>query len=114
DEDLKALLVMLTRKKVPGKSAGVSGYRKLQPIKEYHSPSNTSSFEDEIVGQLRKGQIVIIDLSQGDPNLQATYSERICRRIFTDGMKRFVDNEAANYIQLYFEEAHNLFPKKDD
>ncbi len=114
DEDLKAVLVMLTRKKVPGKTAGVSGYRKLQPIKEYHSPSNTSSFEDEIVAKLRNGEIVIIDLSQGDPQLQRTYSERICRRVFTDGMARFINNEAANYIQLYFEEAHNLFPKKDD
>ena len=114
DEDLKAVLVMLTRNKVPGKAVRVSGFRKLQPIKEYHSPSNISSFEDEIVAKLRKGEIVIIDLSQGDPQLQRTYSERIARRIFTDGMTRFINNEAANYIQLYFEEAHNLFPKKDD
>jgi DNA helicase HerA-like ATPase len=66
------------------------------------------------VQKLRAGGIVIIDLSQGDPQLQATYSERICRRIFNDGMQRFIANEDANYIQLYFEEAHNLFPKRDD
>jgi len=114
DEDLKAVLVMLTRKKIPGKDAGVSGYRKLQPFKAYHSQANTESFEDDIVNKLRQGEIVIIDLSQGDPKLQATYSERICRRIFNDGMARFINNEDANYIQLYFEEAHNLFPKKDD
>lgn len=29
-------------------------------------------------------------------------------------MQHFIDNDPANYIQLYFEEAHNLFPKKDD
>jgi len=114
DDDLKAVLVMLTRKRTPGKDANVSGYRKLNPFKQYHSPSNTDSFEDAIVTQLRKGQIVIIDLSQGDPQLQATYSERICRRIFRDGMDRFIANEAPNYIQVYFEEAHNLSPKKDD
>ena len=114
DEDLKAVLVMLTRKRVPGGQANVSGYRKLQPFKSYHSSTNTQSFEDEIVAGLRAGSIVIIDLSQGDPKLQATYSERICRRIFTDGMTRFINNEASNYVQLYFEEAHNLFPKKDD
>lgn len=114
DEDLKAVLVMLTRKRVPGGQANVSGYRKLQPFKTYHSPMNTQSFEDEIVTGLRVGAIVIIDLSQGDPKLQATYSERICRRIFNDGMARFISNEASNYVQLYFEEAHNLFPKKDD
>ena len=47
-------------------------------------------------------------------SLQRTYSERICRKTFADAMERFINNEAANYIQLYFEEAHNLFPKKDD
>src|SRR5205807_9914526 len=46
--------------------------------------------------------------------VQATYSERICQRVFADGMAGFIGNEATNYIQLYFEEAHNLFPKKDD
>jgi hypothetical protein len=114
DEDLKNVLIFLTRKKVPGKAAGVSGFRKLQPIKAYHSPANTASFEQEIVERLREGEIIIIDLSQGDPQLQATYSERICKRIFADAMDRFVANEAPNFIQLYFEEAHNLFPKKDD
>src|SRR5262249_30958538 len=114
DEDLKALLVMLTRKKVPGGSANVSGFRKLQPFKQYHSAQNTTSFEDDIVAKLRAGKVVIIDLSQGDPKLQGTYSERICRRIFNDAMIRFIANEDQNYIQLYFEEAHNLFPKKDD
>jgi hypothetical protein len=114
DEDLKALLVMLTRKRKSGGSADVSGFRKLQPFKQYHSPSNTSSFEGDIVARLRAGGIVIIDLSQGDPKLQRTYSERICRRIFNDGMARFIANENQNYIQLYFEEAHNLFPKKED
>lgn len=114
DEDLKAVFVMLTRKKTPGRAANVSGYRKLQPFKSYHSPANTESFEGDIVQKLRDGGIVIIDLSQGDPKLQATYSERICRRIFNDGMARFIANEDTNYIQLNFEEAHNLFPKKDD
>jgi DNA helicase HerA-like ATPase len=114
DEDLKAVLVMLTRKKVPGHQANVSGFRKLQPFRPYHSATNTQSFEDAIVAQLREGKVVIIDLSQGDPKLQATYAERICKRIFSDGMDRFIRNEDANYVQLYFEEAHNLFPKKDD
>lgn len=114
DEDLQAILKMLTRKSKPGGAATISGFIKLRPFADYHSPKNESSFEDDIVAKLRNGQIVIIDLSQGDPKLQATYSERICRRIFNDAMRRFIDNEPANYIQLYFEEAHNLFPKKDD
>jgi DNA helicase HerA-like ATPase len=114
DEDLKAVLKMLTRKTKPGGAATVSGFTKLRRFKEYHSPTNESSFEADIVAKLRKGEIVIIDLSQGDPQLQRTYSERICQRIFKDAMDRFIANEAPNFIQLYFEEAHNLFPKKDD
>lgn len=29
-------------------------------------------------------------------------------------MDRFIANQPNNFIQFYFEEAHNLFPKKDD
>lgn len=114
DEDLQAVLKVLTRKTKPGGIASVSGFTKLRQFSKYHSATNTASFETDIVDKLRKGEVVIIDLSQGDPNLQRTYSERICKRIFDDGMRRFIDNEASNYVQLYFEEAHNLFPKKDD
>jgi hypothetical protein len=114
DEDLKAMLIMLTRKKTPGGGASVSGYRKLQKLKDYHTPIETDSFEAHIVKQVREGRIVIVDLSQGDPQIQKTYSERICRRVFDDAMDLFVKNEASNYVQLYFEEAHNLFPKRDD
>lgn len=114
DEDLKAMLMMLTRKKTPGGGASVSGYRKLQKLKPYHTPIEADSFEAHIVEQLREGRIVVVDLSQGDPEIQKTYSERICRRVFDDAMDLFVKNEASNFIQLYFEEAHNLFPKRDD
>jgi len=114
DEDLKAVLRVLTRRTRPGGDPNVSGFQKLRQFSKYHTATNTSSFEGDIVEKLRKGEIVIIDLSQGDPKLQQTYSERICRRLFDDAMKRFIDNEAANFVQLYFEEAHNLFPKRDD
>jgi DNA helicase HerA-like ATPase len=71
-------------------------------------------FEDEIVDLLRDGKIVIMDLSQGDPDIQATYSERVCKKIFAESMGRFVRNELTNFIQMYFEEAHNLFPRREE
>lgn len=114
DEDLKAILVFLTRKKIPGGAANVSGYRKLRGIIDLHTATIDKSFEEEIIEALRKNKIIIVDLSQGDPKIQALYSERICQKIFSDSMNRFVNNIPNNFIQFYFEEAHNLFPKKDD
>jgi hypothetical protein len=114
DEDLKAVLVMLARSRKPGGAPSLSGYQKLRPLRDYHTDTTEASFEKDIVAALRMGKIVIIDLSQGDPVIQNTYSERLCQKIFSDGMQRFISNDPANYVQLYFEEAHNLFPKKED
>jgi DNA helicase HerA-like ATPase len=80
----------------------------------YTLPNHKESFEVEIVKSLRQGKIVIIDLSQGDPFIQRLYSEKICSSVFFDSMDRFIKNKSNNFIQFYFEEAHNLFPKKDD
>jgi DNA helicase HerA-like ATPase len=42
------------------------------------------------------------------------YSERITRHVFRDAMRRFTSNVPNNFVQFYFEEAHNLFPKQAD
>jgi DNA helicase HerA-like ATPase len=114
DEDLKAILAFLTRKKTPGGTATVSGYKKLRGIIKLHTSSSKESFEQDIIKSLRKGKIIIVDLSQGDPEIQTLYAERICQKIFQDSMDRFTQNRFNNFIQFYFEEAHNLFPKKED
>ena len=114
DDDLKSLMQFLTRKRAPGKDASEAGFRKLVPLRGLHTATLQASYEKEIVDLLRDGKIVIIDLSQGDPSIQRTYSDRLCGRIFREAMNRFISNASANYIQMYFEEAHNLFPKKTD
>lgn len=115
DEELKAILTMLTRYKLPGKAGAlVDGYKILRPIRELHTDTGSVSFDEQIIDYLRNGKIVIVDLSQGDPSIQQLYSERICRKIFFDSMNNFISNRYNNFIQFYFEEAHNLFPKKDD
>lgn len=114
DEDLKAIFVFLSRKRKPGGNADVDGYIKLRGIVELHTETVDKPFEIEIVEQLRSGRIAIIDLSQGNPEIQTLYSERICRQVFTDAMVRFISNKPNNFVQFYFEEAHNLFPKKED
>ncbi len=114
DEDLKALLIFLTRKKVPGANQSVDGYLKLRGIIDLHTEIEDRPFEEQIISDLRKGRIAIIDLSQGDPEIQALYSDRICRAIFADALDRFIRNQPNNFVQFYFEEAHNLFPRKED
>jgi hypothetical protein len=114
EEDLQTLMRFLTRKNKPKGNAFEAGFRKLVPARGLHTSSIDKPFEDEIVELLREGKIVLIDLSQGDPTIQRTYSDRLCQRIFADGMDRFIKNELANFIQMYFEEAHNLFPRKEE
>lgn len=114
DEDLKAILRVLTRKTKPGGAPSVSGYIKLRELKDLHTATVDKPFADEILECLRVGKIIIVDLSQGDPRIQRLYSERICQQIFVDAMRRFISNEPNNFVQFYFEEAHNLFPKKED
>ncbi len=114
DEDLKALLTFLTRKKSPGGSPSVSGYTMLRSIQQMHTASLDSSFEEDIIQALRNGEIVIVDLSQGEANVQSLYSERICKKIFNESLATFISNKPNNFIQFYFEEAHNLFPHRED
>lgn len=114
DEDLQSLMRVLTRRSKPGATPNESGYTKLAPARKFHTPTTGKGFEDEILDLLRAGKIVIVDLSQGDPLIQQTYSDSVCRRIFADAMDRFIKNESMNFIQLYFEEAHNLFPRRED
>lgn len=114
DNDLKAILRFLTQYRNPNEKNYVNSYIKLRPLIKYHTTSSTNLFEENINKLLKAGKIVIVDLSQGDPEIQNLYSEKICRAIFNSSMKNFIDAKPNNFIQFYFEEAHNLFPKKDD
>jgi hypothetical protein len=114
DTELKALLRFLTKYRNPDEKNGISGFIKLKPLVNYHSATATILFENEIEKLVRAGKIVIVDLSQGDPDIQEFYSEKICSAIFNSSMGRFIEAKPNNFIQFYFEEAHNLFPQKED
>lgn len=111
DDELKALLAMLTRK---SEGRMVTGYRNLKSVVGQHTNRDQNPFDQDILNQLRNGKIVIIDLSLGDEGIQKMFAERITQKIFYDSVSRFVEARPNNFIQFYFEEAHNLFPKKDD
>lgn len=115
DDDLKALLTMLTRKRNPGEGqADCAGFRILKGVTQQHTNEIQEPFDKAILSQLREGRIVIIDLSLGEEDIQKMFSERITRKIFNDALSRFTKTKPNNFIQFYFEEAHNLFPKKED
>lgn len=111
-EEIRSLLTMLFQKKDSGQI--VSGYSKFKSAIELHDGDLTSSFQKDIYEHLRLGGIVIVDLSQGNEKIQKVFSTDICQYIFKKAMDRFIDAKPNNFIQFYFEEAHNLFPKKDD
>ena len=54
DEDLKSLLVMLTRKTSPSGKASVNGYLKLRGIIDLHTETIGKSFTVEILDELRR------------------------------------------------------------
>ncbi|WP_108809015.1 ATP-binding protein [Aquimarina spinulae] len=111
-EEIRSLLVMLFQKKESGQMVG--GYQKFKVALKLHTSSINSSFQRDIVTHLRKGGIVIVDLSQGSREVQQIFSEKICLSVFNSSMNRFIKAKPNNFIQFYFEEAHNLFPKKED
>ena len=115
DDDLKAILAILTRKRSHGSgSTDCAGFRVLKDISNQHTSEVQDPFDLDILNSLRQGKIVIVDLSLGDEDIQRMFTERITRKIFRDSLNNFTAMKPNNFIQFYFEEAHNLFPKKDD
>lgn len=117
DEELKALLVFLNRKKKGSSdSSNISGYLKIKTpdLLDLHTSTRDTYFAKDIDQSLRQGKIIIVDLSQGSEDIQRTFSDTICRQIFNNSLKFFTQNKQNNFIQFYFEESHNLFPKKED
>ncbi|MCO5383889.1 MAG: ATP-binding protein [Methanosarcina barkeri] len=61
DDNLKALLIFLTRKTNPGpdKNPNISGYLKLREMKDFHTPINEKPFDVEIIEALRARHKII-------------------------------------------------------
>lgn len=91
----------------------VSGYRALIDLRTLHSLQGGNDYKKEIDLALREGKIVLVDLSTASSQTQEKYIERLCRYIFGNSMEKFTNEQTLDYIQMYFEEAHNIFPKDD-
>ena len=82
----------------------------LSKYKIYHSPQ-AGDFVTEIMDHLKKGKTVILDLGNASDEIRKYFSDLLSRAVFNKQELEFVNNNLGDrYIQLYFEEAHNLFP----
>lgn len=111
DEDTRALLNLLVQKNDNG--TYISGFRLLQPFKDYHSPKRNSDVSEEIYKHLCDGKVVILDLSVGDPVQRERLAKRIAQHIFEASMTTFNAGKHPPHIILYVEEAHNLIGKDE-
>lgn len=92
----------------------ISGKQYLEPFKAYHDPGGSSTFE-EISRHARSGKTVLVDFARADERVRRNLSERICGRLLSDMEKAFGEDEIGDddFVVLYFEEAHQLFPQAD-
>lgn len=106
DPDDSALLEFLN----PGSG---SGPVILRAYKDYHA-SNAGDFIAEILALLDGGKTVILDLGNATDEIRKYFSDMLSRAVFGHQEKKFVNNSLKDrYVQLYFEEAHNIFPPDD-
>jgi DNA helicase HerA-like ATPase len=107
DQGDRALLNFLS----PGVGAGPA---MLHPFHTYHDKDAGNIF-GQIITSTNDGQTVILDLGNADPQIMVYYTEQLCLEVFKSQMEKFTSNTLGDkFIQLYFEEAHNLFPKDED
>jgi hypothetical protein len=87
-----------------------SGPTLLRPFIKYHS-AQAGDFVREILEELDRGTTVILDLGNAAPEVMSYFSAHLSREIFAHQVDKFSNNAlGVHYVQLYFEEAHNLFP----
>ncbi|WP_300761598.1 DUF87 domain-containing protein [Helicobacter sp. UBA3407] len=106
DKDWEALLTVFQGTKV-------SGYKFLTKFNYLHSLKGGNDYKKDIDAALREGKIILVDLSTASTETQQKYIERLCEYIFKKSMEKFTNDEEPEFIQMYFEEAHNIFPKDD-
>ena len=91
-----------------------AGPSMLLPYHDYHDKDAGNIFS-EIITLASHGKTVILDLGNADPLIMIYYTEQLCYEVFKHQMNKFTSNSLGNhFMQLYFEEAHNLFPQNDD
>jgi hypothetical protein len=114
DSDDEALLNFLLPTSSTSAGPGI-----IQGIRKFHSNS-ASNFIADILKEIDDGKTVIIDLGNADEEVMLYFSRELSSAVFYHQTNKFSNNGLKNklghnhYIQLYFEEAHNLFGNNDE
>jgi hypothetical protein len=91
-------------------SRTASGPSILSAYSYLHSP-DAGDFISDILDLLDSGITVILDLGNATDQIREYFADMLSWEVFRHQEKKFVGNKLKNhFIQLYFEEAHNLFP----
>lgn len=86
----------------------------IQRFRIYHDKT-AGNFTQEIVKLLDNGKTVILDLGNANKEVMEYFSYELTNAIFNNQIDKFTTNALGDhFVQLYFEEAHNLFPAKED
>jgi len=82
----------------------------LRTCMAYHSPS-ASDFTADIIEGLNNAKTVVINLGSANEQIIRYFAKSICLSIFHEQERKFVSNQLnGHYVQIYFEEAHMIFP----
>ena len=82
----------------------------IRPYQRYHD-ANATDFTTDILEYLDEGKTVILDLGNAEDTIRQYFSDILSAAVFSHQEKKFTSNTLMrHYVQLYFEEAHNLFP----
>ena len=86
------------------------GPRMLASCIPYHSEDATD-FLNDIIRSLDQGRTVIVDLGSANQTVLQFFSRTLSVAVFRHQEAKFVTNQLKNrFVQLYFEEAHMIFP----
>lgn len=91
-----------------------SGTSLIQPFRKYHD-ANAGNFVTDILRLLDQGRTVILDLGNANEEVMLYFSRQLSTAVFAHQTTKFTNNNLGDhFVQLYFEEAHNLFGNKDE
>ncbi len=108
DQDDNALLEMLEP------NTGRSGFSILLRYRTYHD-QRAGDYITAILQLLDEGKTVILDLGNADEILMNYFARQLSESVFYHQTEKFTNNNLGDhFIQLYFEEAHNLFGYNDN